>query len=671
MPKVQSNLIVCLGAGTFLTDGANDDYANRTDHIDTPIDPTAKIKFPLGFTLGAGWRVHGAGIRQTTVRLHAPLILTAKDNVPGLPPIAGDAWGVVFSTNSDASDNIELSDMVVDLNYPGFKNISAPAFQLMGVQLRSNNGGHNIHDINVINYTSQVGANLAFEAFPIWIYSVWTPFNPALPANAFNATPYLTSKHNQIKYTLLGDAGPMPAGATKIACTGINVSGTQAEVAYNVSNGWSTIANAFGGCQGYGGWDLENTSFHDNFAFNNSTSFLVDSLSSRNVTIEYNEFINPQNYGMVIGGGGRYDYYTIRYNNIDLGGSGSTGMVFQGDVSGADVNHNDITVAGAASGTSGIFFAQARNLLNQGMNFQFNQISSRATNTALPAAANCAFANHNEQENSLADFPDTQTTACAGAPQAFATQQSDGNFVIYGAGNAPLWNTNTFGTNAPLILMQDDGNLVIYQFIWQAGVYKPSPPGSYPTQACNTGLTNTLVAGQFLNPGQCIVSSSGQYMLFMATDGNFFIYDLAANTGTWGPGTQGHNGAYAVMQTNGNLVVYDASSAFLWNSGTTGSGADILRMEDDGRIILYKPVWQSATNHGASSRTLPHPLSTECTDVGPGIGATGVMGPNQCIVSPNGLFEAILGRDGTFTIYDRSATPRLPLWDNELQVNKP
>jgi hypothetical protein len=34
-----------------------------------------------------------------------------------------------------------------------------------------------------------------------------------------------------------------------------------------------------------------------------------------------------------------------------------------------------------------------------------------------------------------------------------------------------------------------------------------------------------LIAGQSIHANQCIVSPHGQYFLYMAPDGNFYIYD--------------------------------------------------------------------------------------------------------------------------------------------------
>src|SRR6266404_1094896 len=214
------------------------------------------------------------------------------------------------------------------------------------------------------------------------------------------------------------------------------------------------------------------------------------------------------------------------------------------------------------------------------------------------------------------------------------------------------------------IEIQDDGNFVLYSFRWQAGVYAAPAPGPFTPQTCSIG--HVLNAPQNLLGGQCITSPAGQYMLYMGRDGNFFIYDIAHNTGTWGPGTQGHPGAYASMQTDGNLVVYDVNGVALWSSGTSGTFSERLDMEDDGRIIIYKSAWSSLTSNGQfNGSQLPHP---GC-DVGIGTGTTGTLGSGQCFVSPNGHFELLLQSDGNMVIYDRTVTPNAALWSTDTAVS--
>jgi RHS repeat-associated protein len=244
-----------------------------------------------------------------------------------------------------------------------------------------------------------------------------------------------------------------------------------------------------------------------------------------------------------------------------------------------------------------------------------------------------------------------------------ATMQTGGSFVLSNAANGAVWSTGTNGTNAQSIFMQDDGNLVLYIFKWQAGVYAAPSPGPFTPQSCS--ISSYLIAGQRINPNQCIVSPHGQYMLYMAPYGNLYIYDIAHSVGTWGTNTNS-TGAYATLQTDGNFVVYSTSGVALWNSGTSGTFAERLDMEDDGRIIIYKSAWNSGTSDGQyNGTTYVHP---GC-DVGIGTGSTGVLGSGQCFVSPNGRFELLMQGDGNLVIYDRSVTPNTALWSSGTAIS--
>jgi RHS repeat-associated protein len=234
---------------------------------------------------------------------------------------------------------------------------------------------------------------------------------------------------------------------------------------------------------------------------------------------------------------------------------------------------------------------------------------------------------------------------------------TDGNFVLENAAGTGIWSTGTYGTNATSIYMQDDGNLVLYIFKWQAGTYATPSPGPFTAPSCSIG--SYLMVNQRLNANQCIASPHNQYFLYMASDGNFYIYDQAHNTGTWGPGTYGHPGAYAIMQGDGNLCVYTSTNTYLWCSGTGGTNADRLNMEDDGRIIIYKSAWNSGTGGHISGAAIAHP---SCDVGNSGLGSTGVLGSGSCLVSPNGRFELLLQADGNLVIYDRSVTPNAALW---------
>ncbi len=57
----------------------------------------------------------------------------------------------------------------------------------------------------------------------------------------------------------------------------------------------------------------------------------------------------------------------------------------------------------------------------------------------------------------------------------------------------------------------------------------------------------------------------------MQDDGNLVLCD-GAGKALWASGTDHHPGAYATMQTDGNLVVYQGSTP-LWASKTNGKQA--------------------------------------------------------------------------------------------------
>ncbi|MGF1426310.1 RHS repeat-associated core domain-containing protein [Kitasatospora sp. LaBMicrA B282] len=48
-------------------------------------------------------------------------------------------------------------------------------------------------------------------------------------------------------------------------------------------------------------------------------------------------------------------------------------------------------------------------------------------------------------------------------PGAYATMQTDGNFVVYDSGNHPLWASGTYPNAGAYLSLQDDGNLVVYK----------------------------------------------------------------------------------------------------------------------------------------------------------------------------------------------------------------
>ena len=81
--------------------------------------------------------------------------------------------------------------------------------------------------------------------------------------------------------------------------------------------------------------------------------------------------------------------------------------------------------------------------------------------------------------------------------------------------------------------------------------------------------------GVDLGPGVTLKSNhfvtQGGFKLLMQGDGNLVLLD--GTTALWASGTSS-KGAYAVMQTDGNFVVYSTAGGPLWASNTAGGGGD-------------------------------------------------------------------------------------------------
>jgi Beta-1,3-glucanase len=116
--------------------------------------------------------------------------------------------------------------------------------------------------------------------------------------------------------------------------------------------------------------------------------------------------------------------------------------------------------------------------------------------------------------------------------------------------------------------------------------------------------SNTLSAGQRLSGGQGLTSSNGRFHLNMQTDGNLVIYDGSSAiwaTGTWSLPSD-RKPTRADMQADGNLVLYNDANQAAWASGSWGLGRvnPYVEIQDDGNLVIYHngrtPLWASGTN---------------------------------------------------------------------------
>lgn len=373
------NLIVCFGPGTFSTLGAYDFVVNV---------PHAN---PAGFTIGKGWKIHGAGKDKTTLKLSAYLPIADPKNPQGMPENTG--VGLVFGTNSDMASGIEISDLTIDDNYPELKSRSRQqgikALTLDAIHLRSDMGGHWIHDVNVVNAASEIGAiHERWEAFHVWIVAM----DRSKPGQ---------SRGNLIENVTM----TQPFGGV---CTAIAVANVTAEVRNNLVDGYQI---------GYGGWDLGETVFHDNTAISTEYGFNIDSLVNNGVRIESNQIVHPRKFGIVVGGGGTYTNFKIANNTVKIDSSGAMGFILQGNATNSAIVGNKIL----AENSSGAHATAIRSLSagNRDNIFQSNQIArGMAIVFKGDKSQNCFFDNRDERGNPSKDLPNNHGGPCVSAAPA-------------------------------------------------------------------------------------------------------------------------------------------------------------------------------------------------------------------------------------------------------------
>ncbi|MEH1835481.1 MAG: hypothetical protein V7L29_26365 [Nostoc sp.] len=111
----------------------------------------------------------------------------------------------------------------------------------------------------------------------------------------------------------------------------------------------------------------------------------------------------------------------------------------------------------------------------------------------------------------------------------------------------------------------------------------------------NTPILNT---GEFLSPGQYLISPNQEYTAILQSDGNFVVYDSSNNI-LWASNTFDTEVNNIVMQYDCNLIIYDSNAIPTWATFTTTYSSCSLQMQDDGNLVIYTgdnvPVWASGT----------------------------------------------------------------------------
>jgi hypothetical protein len=119
---------------------------------------------------------------------------------------------------------------------------------------------------------------------------------------------------------------------------------------------------------------------------------------------------------------------------------------------------------------------------------------------------------------------------------------------------------------------------------------------------------DTLLPQQSLAPDQALRSQNGRVVLIYQNDGNLVLY--VDGRAMWDSKTAGRPPGRAIMQDDGDFVVYDAEGALAWTSGTAGHQGCCVAVQNDGNCVLYhNGVALMATNtvHAEHSDEIAEP----------------------------------------------------------------
>lgn len=190
-------------------------------------------------------------------------------------------------------------------------------------------------------------------------------------------------------------------------------------------------------------------------------------------------------------------------------------------------------------------------------------------------------------------------------------------------GQLDLQDNAYFATTTRQLAMQKDGNLVFYNYDGEEGKQKEALFASNTGSQFNTRFT-------------------------YQGDGNLVIYNILDDRAVWAAGTQGNPKSLLRMQDDGQLLMYktDAASAYpIWGreltqkagSFTLNAGDSILTfnrklfMQEDGNLVLYK-----FDQRGGGQRE-----SLFASNTGGNMGAYATFQPDGNLVVYNSMGRAI------------------------------
>ena len=175
-----------------------------------------------------------------------------------------------------------------------------------------------------------------------------------------------------------------------------------------------------------------------------------------------------------------------------------------------------------------------------------------------------------------------------------------------------------------------------------------------PASGETTPTGDQMQPGEVLRPGDSIRSVNGRFRFGMKADGTLALTNDFGRELWKAP----HSGALCVMQGDGNLVIYSASSQAQWASNTSHDAGSHLVVQDDGNVVIYRPDGSSPW----ATRTVQPELPNGPSPTGSRLQSGEALHWGESIISPSGRYNVSFQSDGNLVIYKAGGTA---LWSSQ------
>lgn len=117
------------------------------------------------------------------------------------------------------------------------------------------------------------------------------------------------------------------------------------------------------------------------------------------------------------------------------------------------------------------------------------------------------------------------------------------------------------------------------------------------------GCKDTLRAGEYLIPGQCIQSENDAYRLIYQADGNLVLYQTSDGEALWAANSNGPAWRFYMQGDDGNIVVYESQGNAVWASNVYGPqyAGSILLLLNNGNLEVQhgtQTIWRAIYGSG-------------------------------------------------------------------------